>query len=178
MVAKKYKDKESLVSALHSKIENASAVIITEYRGIKAGDMVKLRTSLREAHVEVVVVKNSLLRRAAVGTQAEPVVGDLAGPIAVALAYGEATEAAKVLAKGAGDYEPFNLRNGIIEKSVLDDAGITAVAKLPGRTDMQAQFAGSLEGVMAEFAFVIEAVIREFAGLVEAQIEAQGGAAA
>jgi len=178
MVAKKYKDKESLVNALHSKIEAANAIIITEYRGIKAGDMVKLRSALRDSQVEVVVVKNSLLRRAAQGTQAEGVLDGLAGPTAVALAYGEATEAAKVLAKGAGDYEPFNLKNGIIEKSVLDEAGIVAVAKLPGRTEMQAQFAGSLEGVIAEFAFVIEAVIREFVGLVEAKVEADGGAAA
>ncbi len=177
MVEKKYKDKEALVGALHAKIENASAIIITEYRGIKAGDMVKLRTSLRAAQVEVVVVKNSLLRRAAVGTQAEPVVGDLAGPIAIALAYGEATEAAKALSKGAGDFEPFNLKNGIIEKSVLDESGIVAVAKLPGRAEMQSQFAGALEGVVAEFAFVIEAVIREFAGLLDAKSEADGAAA-
>jgi large subunit ribosomal protein L10 len=177
MVAKKYKDKEALVNALHAKIDNATAVVVTEYRGIKAGDMVKLRTALRAAQVEVVVVKNSLLRRAAVGTQAEPVVGDLSGPIAVALAYGEATEAAKVLAKGAGDFEPFNLRDGIIEKSVLDGNGIAAVAKLPGKGEMQAQFVGALEGVIGEFAFVIEAVIREFAGLVEAKVEADSAAA-
>ncbi len=177
MVEKKYKDKEALVGALHAKIENASAVIMTEYRGIKATDMVKLRTALRGSHVEVVVVKNSLLRRAAVGTQAEPLVGDLSGPCAVALAYGEATDAAKALSKGAGDFEPFNLLNGIIEKSVLDSSGIAAVAKLPGKSEMQSQFAGALEGVMAEFAFVIEAVIREFVGLVEAKVEADGAAA-
>ena len=177
MVEKKYKDKEALVGALHAKIDNASAVIVTEYRGIKATDMVKLRTALRASQVEVVVVKNSLLRRAAVGTQAEAVVSDLAGPIAVALAYGEATDAAKVLSKGAGDFEQFNLRYGVIEKSVLDETGIAAVAKLPGKSEMQAQFAGALEGVVAEFAFVIEAVIREFVGLVEAKVEADAAAA-
>ncbi len=150
MVEKKYKDKEALVNALHAKIDNANAVILTEYRGIKATDMVKLRTALRAAQVEVVVVKNSLLRRAAVGTQAEAVVGDLAGPVAIALAYGEATEAAKVLAKGAGDFELFNLQNGVIEKTVLDATGIAAVAKLPGKSEMQSQFAGALEGVIGD----------------------------
>jgi large subunit ribosomal protein L10 len=178
MVAKKYKDKESLVGALHSKLDSASAIVITEYRGLKAGDLVKLRRSLRDAKVEVVVVKNSLLRRAAVGTQAEGLVSELAGPTAIALGYGEAIEAAKLLAKGEKDFEPFNLGGGVIEKSVLDASGVAAVAKLPGRTEMQSQFAGALEGVVAEFAFVVEAVIREFVGLVEAKVEADGGAAA
>jgi large subunit ribosomal protein L10 len=177
MVAKKYKDKEALVQALQAKIENASAVVVTEYRGLKAGDMVKLRTALRGSQVEIVVVKNSLLRRAAQGTHAEALIDGLAGPTAVALAYGEATDAAKVLSKGAGDFDPFILKNGVVEKALLDDKGLAAVAKLPGRTELQAQFAGSLEGVVAEFAFVIEAVLREFAGLVEAKAEAEGAAA-
>jgi len=178
MVAKKYKDKSSLVGALHSKLDSASAIVITEYRGLKAGDLVKLRRSLRDAHVEVVVVKNSLLRRAAEGTQAEGLIGELAGPTAIALGYGEAIEAAKLLSKGEKDFESFNLRSGLIEKSVVDATGIAAVAKLPGKTEMQAQFAGALEGVIAEFAFVVEAVLQEFAGLVEAKAEKDGATAA
>lgn len=171
MVEKKYPNKSTMVDELHEKLANASAVVITEYRGLKAGDMVKLRRSLRDSQVEVLVVKNSLLRRAAVGTTSEAIVGDLAGPTAIAIATGEASDAAKVLSKGATDFESFNLKNGLIEKSVVTAEGIAAVAKLPGKSEMHAQFAGALEGVVAEFAFVIEAVIREFAGLLDAQGE-------
>jgi len=171
MITKKYKNKAAVVDELHEKLTSASAVVITEYRGLKAGDMVRLRRSLRDAQVEVLVVKNSLLRRAAVGTTSEAIVGDLAGPIAVAIASGEAIDAAKVLSKGATDFEPFNLKNGLVEKSVVDSAGIAALAKLPGKAELHGQFAGAMEGVVAEFAFVIEAVVREFAGLLDAQAE-------
>lgn len=177
MVEKKYKDKAALVAELHQKLGSASAVVITEYRGLKAGDLVKLRRSLQEAKVEVYVVKNTLLRRAAAGTQSEAIVGNLAGPTAIAIASGEAIEAAKSLAKGAGDFEPFNLKGGLIETSVLDESGIAAVAKLPGKTEMHGQFAGALEGFVAEFVFCVEAVVREFAGLLEAQSEKAGAAA-
>ena len=43
MVQKHYKDKEALVAELHEKLTSASTVVITEYRGLKAVDMVKLR---------------------------------------------------------------------------------------------------------------------------------------
>jgi large subunit ribosomal protein L10 len=171
MVEKKYKDKPALVAELHEKLDRASAVIVTEYRGLKAGDLVKLRSGLRDAQVEVVVVKNSLLRRAAVGTTTEAIVGDLSGPTAVALAYGEAPEAAKLLAKGAKDFEKFNLKNGVVEKMVVDENGIAALATLPSKTEMHSQFAGVLEGFIGEFVYLIEAVQREFVGLVEAKIE-------
>lgn len=177
MVAKKYKDKEALVGSLHSKLDAATAIVITEYRGLKAGDMVKLRRELREVQVEVLVVKNSLLRRAAQGTNCESLVGDLVGPTAVAVAFGDASEAAKLLAKGADDFEPFNLQSGVIENSVLDASGIAAVAKLPGKAEMHAQFAGLLEGTVAEFAMVINAVLSEFVGLAEAKAEKDAVAA-
>jgi len=171
MVEKKYKNKAALVDELHEKLANASAVVVTEYRGLKAGDLVKLRRSLRDAGVEVLVVKNTLLRRAAQGTPTEAIVGDLAGPSAVAIASADAIEAAKLLSKGEKDFEPFNLKNGVIEKAVVDAGGIAAFAKLPGRSEMQAQFAGSMEGFIGEFAGLIDAALREFAGLLEAKAE-------
>ena len=177
MVAKKYKNKEALVADLHEKLGRASAVVVTEYRGLKAGDLVKLRRGLNESQIEVLVVKNTLLRRAAVGTTSEQIVGDLSGPTAVALAFGEPTEAAKSLAKGASDFDSFNLKNGIVEKMVVDERGLAALAKMPGRTEMQSQFAGALEGFIGEFVGLAESLIREFHGLLEAKVEKEAAAA-
>lgn len=171
MVAKKYKNKPELVAELHEKLERASAVVVTEYRGLKAGDLVKLRSGLRESQIEIFVVKNTLLKLAAEGTTASQVVGALSGPTAVAIAYGEPTEAAKKLADNAKTYDPFNLKQGVVEKMVVDAGGLAALAKMPGRTELQSQFAGSLEGFIGEFAGLVDSVIREFYGLVEAREE-------
>ena len=94
MVAKKYPDKAAEVAALKEKLERASAVVVTEYRGLKAGDLVKLRSSLRESNVELKVVKNSLIRRATEGTPLADALGDLSGPTAVAMGFGEPADAA------------------------------------------------------------------------------------
>jgi large subunit ribosomal protein L10 len=171
MVAKKYKNKPALVSELHEKLGRASAVVVTEYRGLKAGDLVKLRSSARESQIEILIVKNTLLKRAAEGTTAEAIAGDLSGPTAVAIAYGEPTEAAKKLADNVKTYDPFNLKNGVVEKMVVDAGGLAALAKMPGREEMQSQFAGSLEGFIGEFAGLVESIMQEFAGLVEARAE-------
>jgi large subunit ribosomal protein L10 len=177
MVDKKYKDKPALVADLNEKLGRASAVVIAEYRGLKAGDMVKLRSSLRESQVEVLVVKNTLLRRAAVGTQSEQIVGNLEGPTAVALAYGEPTEAAKLLSKNATDMAAFNLKSGIIESMVVSDEQITAIAKLPAKPQMQAMAVGALQGPLAGFVGILQGVLTQFAGTLQAKIEKEGGAA-
>ena len=171
MVEKKYKDKAALVAELHDKLTNASAVVITEYRGLKAGDLVKLRSGLREANVEVTVVKNTLLRRAAEGTQAADIVGDLAGPSAVALAFGEPADAARLLSKSASDLEPFNLRLGVIEKMVVTTEQITAIAKLPGKQELRAKAVGALQGPLAGLVFTLQGVLTQFAGTLQAKID-------
>ena len=51
MVAKKYKDKEALVAELREKLGEATAIVVTEYRGLKAGDLVTLRSELRGSRV-------------------------------------------------------------------------------------------------------------------------------
>jgi len=171
MVEKKYKDKAALVAELNEKLNRASAVVVTEYRGLKAGDLVKLRSALRPAQIEVVVVKNSLLRRAAQGTTCESLSEGLAGPTAVALSFGEPAEAAKLLSKGAKDFDKFNLTKGVVDKMVVDERGLAALASLPGKAELQSQFAGVLEGFVGEFVYLIEATMREFSGLLEAQAE-------
>ena len=57
--------KAAAIAALRERIDRATAVIITEYSGLRAQDMNRLRRTLREAGLEYKVVKNTLLRRAA-----------------------------------------------------------------------------------------------------------------
>ena len=178
MVAKKYKDKAGEVAEVKSKLESASAVVVTEYRGLKAGDLVKLRGSLSEKQVELRVVKNTLLRRAAEGTAYEEVFGNLAGPSAVAFGFGEPTDAAKVLSDNAKTFDSFNLQNGMIASMVCDSAQIEAIGKLPSKPELQAKAVGALQGPLAGLVFTLKGVLQEFAGTLQAKIDKESEAAA
>jgi len=171
MVEKHYKDKAALVAELHDKLSSASTVIVTEYRGLKATDMVKLRTALRPSQIEVTVVKNSLLRRAAQGTPSEALVGELSGPIAVAIGFGEPAEAAKALSDGAKSFEKFNVQKGLVEKMLVTDEQLVAIGKLPGKEAMRAQAVGALQGPLAGLVFTLQGVMTAFAGTLQAKIE-------
>lgn len=171
MVQKKYKDKEALVAELRDKLGQASAIVITEYRGLKAGELVELRGTLRESNVELRVVKNTLLRRASEGTALHDLALQLEGPNAVAMAFGEPTEAAKKLDDGAKKLDEFNLKGGVIESMVVDAGQVAAIAKLPGKTELQAKVVGSLQGPLAGLVFTLQGVLTQFAGTLQAKID-------
>ena len=175
MVEKKYKDKEALVGELREKLGQASAVVVTEYRGLKAGDLVTLRSGLREAGVELRVVKNTLLRRATEGTPLHEMALSLQGPNAVALAFGEATEAAKKLDERAAALASFNLKGGVIESLIVSGDQVAAIAKLPSKPELQAKAVGALQGPLAGFVFTLNAVLSGFVGTLQAKIDLEAG---
>jgi large subunit ribosomal protein L10 len=164
-------EKEAVVSDLHNKLERASAVLLTEYRGLKAGQMTSLRKRMRDAGLEYRVVKNTLIRLAAQGTRAENMCASLEGPIAVAFSYEEPTEAAKLLTQAAKDFEQLNIRVGLIETMICDPAQIEEVSKLPGRQEMWAQVLGTIAGPVSDVLMIVESVLRDVIGIVQAKIE-------
>lgn len=172
MVAKKYKDKEALVAELREKLESATAVVITEYRGLKAGDLVSIRKDLRGSNVELRIVKNTLLRRASEGMALNDLALKLEGPNAIALAFGEPTEAAKSLADSEKKLDPFNLKGGVIESMIVDGGQVAAIAKLPSKLELQAKAVGAIQGPLSGLVFTLQGVLSQFVGTLQAKIEA------
>lgn len=57
--------KQAVVADLAAKLQNSTAGVLVDYKGITVADDTKLRRELREAGVHYFVVKNTLLERAA-----------------------------------------------------------------------------------------------------------------
>ena len=88
--------KEEQVAELQDKFRRATSVVVAEYRGLGVQASEKLRKQLRAegaGQYEYRVTKNSLLRRAAEGSDVAAVIPHFKGPTAVAIAYGVPDEA-------------------------------------------------------------------------------------
>ena len=64
-------NKQELVTEMHERLTRAKAVFLADFRGMSVGKATTLRNELRSASVEYRVFKNSLLDRAAQGTDME-----------------------------------------------------------------------------------------------------------
>src|SRR2546430_6837539 len=58
-------EKTAVVEEIRSKLDDADAAVLTEYRGLSVRALAELRGSLRPANTEYKVFKNRLARRAA-----------------------------------------------------------------------------------------------------------------
>jgi large subunit ribosomal protein L10 len=134
--------KETHVKELAAELSDSQAIFAVDYRGISVPQAAELRAQLREADTHFRVVKNRLTLRAADAAGTEPLKDWLEGPTALALVKGDAALAAKTITKLGSEYEVLDYKGGLMEGEVLEPDAFKAIAKLPGRDQMNAQLLG------------------------------------
>jgi ribosomal protein L10 len=155
------------VADLKERIERATLVASTEYRGLRVKEMVEMRRRLREAGIDVKVIKNTLLKLAAEGAGQPDLLDIVEGPTALALTYGDAIEAAKALSGYAqGAPQGFAIRGGYMDGSVLSAKDVRDLVRIPPRPVLLAQFMGQMQSPLAGFVGLMEAPLRELTGLM------------
>lgn len=79
-------DKKAVVAEVSAELANAQAVVVAEYRGLEVGQITALRAKARESGVYLRVLKNTLVRRAVVGTPFEGLSDSMVGPLIYGIA--------------------------------------------------------------------------------------------
>ena len=152
-------NKQELVTEMHERLTRAKAVFLADFRGMSVDKATTLRNELRGASVEYKVFKNTLLDRAAQGTDMECLSPYLSGPTAIAISYDDPVSAAKVLSKFAKDPQgKFVLKVGVLSGKVLDVKQIQALAELPSREVLLAKMLGSMQAPATNFVGVLAAL--------------------
>jgi large subunit ribosomal protein L10 len=149
--------KSRAVDALAEQLSGSTALIVTEYRGLKVTELQDLRKRLRPKGVEYHVVKNSLVSRAASKIQRDALKKLLAGPTAIAFSNGDEVELAKGLVDEARALKALKIVGGLIGSSSMDADQITALSKLPGRAYLQGQIVGSLQAPLGQLTGLLHA---------------------
>jgi large subunit ribosomal protein L10 len=146
------------VAELSERIARSTLAVAAGYLGLTVAEMGVLRRQLREAGVELRVIKNSLFRLAA-EQAGRPEVAELAeGPTAIAFAYGDIVAPARVLT----DYvrtakNAFALRRAFAEGQLLSARELDELGRLPSREVLIAQVAGALQAPLARLSYLLSA---------------------
>ena len=152
--------KKEQVAKIKELVANSVAGVLVDYRGINAGDDTKLRKELREAGVEYMVVKNTILHRAFEGTDLAELDSLLEGTTALAISPEDHTAAARILGNYAENNESFNLKGGYLDGKAIDLATVTALAKLPTREVLLATVCSAFNAPIAALARVLNEVVK------------------
>jgi large subunit ribosomal protein L10 len=134
--------KTEVVKELAEELKDADAIFAVDYRGISVPQAAALRSGLREADARFRVVKNRLTLRAADAAGTDSLKEHLEGPTALTFVKGDAALAAKTIFRLGSEWQLLAYKGGLMDGASLDPDSFTAIARLPGREQLDAQFAG------------------------------------
>ena len=162
--AKKQKDLE----ALTEQFKNAKAAMLVGFKGMTVPKDQELRNQLREAGVTYEVVKNTLARKAAVGTDLEKATDQFKGVTAVALSQEDPVNLSKAIAKFAkANPEIFSFKAGVVEGKVVALKDVEAIASLPSKEELISKVMFLINCQAQRLVTVLSAVPRNLAIVVK-----------
>lgn len=170
--------KEAAVAELAELMQKSSAVILTDYRGLKVSAINDLRRQLRDVNADYKVSKNTLTSIAAKSIGAEQLEQQLEGPTAIAFSYGDPTATAKVLNDFARTSRILSIRAGMLGQRALTAEDITALANIESREVLLARVVGGLNSPIQGLVSVLNASISSIAYVLQARIDQLGGESA
>jgi len=150
-------EKKQLVAELSSKLQNAVAGVLVDYKGITVADDTKLRKELREAGVDYSVIKNTTIHLAAKDAGIEGLDSVLEGTTAMGISSTDLVVTAKILSEYAEKNKKFSVKAGFVEGKVISAAEVEALAKLPPKEVLVAKVLGGFNAPITGFANVLNA---------------------
>lgn len=149
------KDKIAAVDDLKVKLEKAGSVFLADFSGVNVKDVSSLRNSFREAEVEYLVAKNTLVKRAVADTPWEGLEPYLEGPTALVISDDQGMAAAKIIFKFHESHKSFKAKVGMMSNELVDADTIEQLAKLPTRDELIAKLMGSLNSPITSLVHVL-----------------------
>ena len=150
--------KQPIVEEIKALIDGAQTAVVINYSGVTVEQDTKLRKAMREAGITYKVYKNTMMKRAFVGTEYEALNASLEGPNAIAVSKTDATAPARLVANFAKDIPNLEMVAGVVEGQFYDAKGMQAISQIPGREVLLGRLLGSMQSPIANFARVLKQI--------------------
>ena len=150
--------KQPVVAEISELLNGSASAVAVDYRGLTVAQDTELRKALREAGITYKVYKNTLIRRAAEGTDFAALDPHLEGPTAIAVSRDDATAPARILAEFAKKADKLEIKAGIVEGTYYDANGMKTIAGIPSREILLGRLLGSFQSPITNFARVLNQI--------------------
>ncbi len=160
-------DKATAVADIAEQFKEATATLVTEYRGLTVANLAQaapFARRLRHLHR----CKNTLVKRAAAEAGIEGLDELFAGPTAIAFVTGEAVDAAKAIKTFAKDNKALVIKGGYMDGRALSVDEVNRIADLESREVLLAKLAGAMKGNLTKAAGLFNAPASQVARLAAA----------
>ena len=140
--------KKLITSDISSRLEGVEEAVLVNVIGLDANKTVALRKQLGEKDMRLLVVKNSLAKRATEGTPLGPAMDSAEGTLAFMWGGEDIVSLAKeaIRLHKDEDFEKFEAKGGVMDGEALTPDKVAEISKWPSRGEQLSILAGQILG--------------------------------
>jgi len=170
--AKVLSEKQAIVAELKQKIQNASAGVLVDYKGITVAEDTELRSQLRQNNVEYSVVKNTMVRRAIDGLGLDAMGSVLNGTTSLAIGNDDPILPIRLVSEYSKKLKgKVTIKAAFAEGKLLTPDQVEAFGNLPSKSALQSQVLGTFLAPITGLAVVLNQILEAKGGAGEAAAE-------
>ncbi|OGY50013.1 MAG: 50S ribosomal protein L10 [Candidatus Buchananbacteria bacterium RIFCSPHIGHO2_02_FULL_56_16] len=168
-MAKTKQQKEQAVDAYVEKLKAAKGLVFVNFEGLSVKEIEALRKQCRAQHVDYLVTKKTLMKRAFTAAGFEAIVPQpLPGGIASVFGTEDEVAPARVVGEFAKTHQALRPIGGILENKFIDSSTVLMLSRLPSKQELLAKFVGSCQAPIAGFVNVLAGNLRGLVGVLNA----------
>jgi large subunit ribosomal protein L10 len=169
-------EKETTVAEITEAFANVASVVMADFRGVDVETVTAIRREFKLAGMQYRVLKNTLVKIAVKDNpKLSAMTTLLKGPTALMWSNESASAPAKLALKHAKQHEKFQIKGGFFDGQVLDAKGVDALAKMPGKPELQASLLMTFMAAPTDFVRLMAAAPTNFLYVLAARERALGG---
>jgi large subunit ribosomal protein L10 len=160
---------EASVRELHGLLDDVKTFFLVDYQGLSAGELGRLRASVRASGGRILVAKNTLIDVVLKQQGVEGLGDTLTGPTALVLVGEDPVAPLKAIADFAKDH-PRDLpkgKGGLLQGGIVSADALDRIAKLPSRQQLQSELLGTLLAPLQQLVGVLEGPQRNLVSVMQ-----------
>ena len=167
--------KSMLIAEIQGRLGEHRDMLVVDCSKLDANEANRWRLGIREKNICALTVKNSIARNALAQLGIEGLDEILAGPSTLVWGGEDVVALSKEITNWAKEIESLEVKGATVEGQSLDQKGVTALSKSPGRAELIGQIAGLLLSPGAQLAGALQGPGGQLAGCLKAIADEEGG---
>ncbi len=132
-------EKQTELKELEQAFRQADTAVLVDYRGITVPQVTELRRQIKAVGARYLVVKNTLAKRATVGTSFESLNVHFKGTTALVATSTDPVAMAKTLAAFAKTAPVLKVKAAVVQGQAVDASAVSELATMPSKPELYAK---------------------------------------